>query len=833
MATSKRLLLTAFADKHRRQFYDQIEVIHSAYARLFHFDYKNVEIKESHFGNWFSIPILYKYIDLYDEIILIDYDILIKKPHDLFEIEKNECIFYMNDKNPSSKFMIRASSVDEKIIVKNFLSILWKTDTKNFDLAFEQLYSSNSDFKKLVCFSNKLFTDDLYFKISFETYKLTTDSIIQKYYYRLINKEKQKRIGIVIRAQNFYSNGAGQNCIFMRQTFEACGYEVDFISHQKSIEHASTELPYKIQSFDSIEIDKYCLFIFGSIVLFDSDIKTLRQKKIKCVMFNPCNVIDQFHQENFLYKEKSSKTPLFEMKFREICDEIWITDNHSESSLEYLEIINRHLVPVKKITLMWSELFLFKNYKLPKYTVRSPDKQIDFVIIEPNLGYCKSGWLPLTICEDFYLKHSEKVNKVYFFNTPGTETALGMIKSLKLSEDNRVRCLKRLPINEILDFFCDPERNNGNHVIFLSHSINSPLNYAYFDILFSGFPFIHNSPYLARDGIGFYYKTLYEASNHVNECLTINLELYQKKALSYLSKINPYAEPVIKQVNELVESIVNDTKTPSYLSVGEKGLSNEIVLAPTFHDMIQIIVICCSEQRKNKIIKMYSELKIPFDINFYEGYTPSNSKDFINYKHTKYPETDATIFCSRSHAGAIHKFVNHFPKKDILVVLEDDIIFKKDFTKQLEDVYLTWQKHQHEIDYVNIGYLLVTKPNPKMSDSNLFWNSSNSLWGAQGYMVKRKTAIQMADILYKSTSEEMYHSMILFLQNQLKSVPFANNWLLLSTDHFLPMLWKQGFVEPPLVLEDRTVISEINQVQNNFRKIDPTWKVNFDDYYSL
>ena len=52
------------------------------------------------------------------------------------------------------------------------------------------------------------------------------------------------KIGIFVRKQNIFSNGAGQNCIFMAESLRALGHDVNII--------------------DDIEIIDYKLVIFGN-----------------------------------------------------------------------------------------------------------------------------------------------------------------------------------------------------------------------------------------------------------------------------------------------------------------------------------------------------------------------------------------------------------------------------------------------------------------------------------------------------------------------------------------------------------------------------------------
>jgi hypothetical protein len=113
------------------------------------------------------------------------------------------------------------------------------------------------------------------------------------------------------------------------------------------------------------------------------------------------------------------------------------------------------------------------------------------------------------ICEKLFLESPELIHNVYLFCTPESNpTAMAMIQSLELHKSKVLRTMSRIPITDILSHFSDPGKH-GDHVpVFLSHQINVPLNYAYFDILSAGFPFVHNSLKLKEKGLGYYYDVL-------------------------------------------------------------------------------------------------------------------------------------------------------------------------------------------------------------------------------------------------------------------------------------------------------------------------------------
>lgn len=387
-------------------------------------------------------------------------------------------------------------------------------------------------------------------------YKNAHLPLVKKYMYKQSNPSRAKKLGIIVRQQNYYSNGAGQNCIFLMQSFEALGYDVDLLVYWKkeNPQHVSDTYPIAYKDIAAANYKEYEAILFGAQVPTTSDMERMKACGVRRIMFNPCNVVDAFHAEHFIYVCRSTPLPLFEMGFKDIADEIWLTDNHRESSLTYLEVMNKNKIPVHCVPLTWSPLFLKDATGNVSIQKLHTGKQLDIVIMEPNMSYCKNGWVPLVACEKIYLENPELIHNVYFFNSPeSNKTAMGMIETLDLWKSKKIRIMKRIPITDILRFFSDPVSHGDHLVVFISHQINVPLNYAYFDALYAGFPFVHNSPVLKERGVGYYYSNLGEAAIAIRSAaIMFDLEASLKRAHAMLANQDPYSEVCLKVFRELL-----------------------------------------------------------------------------------------------------------------------------------------------------------------------------------------------------------------------------------------------------------------------------------------
>lgn len=152
----------------------------------------------------------------------------------------------------------------------------------------------------------------------------------------------------------------------------------------------------------------------------------------------------------------------------------------------------------------------------PPYKAKAEETPLDIVIMEKNTNFNTSGWKALTICEQLYLQVPERIHQVFFINTPKENpTSMGMIQSLKLKQDGKLRLFNTPTTAEIIRHFL----TSSNNVVFLSNQIFDDMNYGYYAVVQTGFPLVHSSSELNTAGIGRYYdnNNMLEAVSHLRE----------------------------------------------------------------------------------------------------------------------------------------------------------------------------------------------------------------------------------------------------------------------------------------------------------------------------
>ena len=181
------------------------------------------------------------------------------------------------------------------------------------------------------------------------------------------------------------------------------------------------------------------------------------------------------------------------------CDSIWLTDNF-QHHLSYVEAIYKR--PVKVIPNLWDNSFTATIDKV--YNSKVNSGPLNIIILESNTSFNTSGWKQLVICEQLYLQNKNAINEVFVFNTPDSNnTSMGMIRSLTLKADGKLRIFKALPIKDIVSFFMDKP-----NVVFLGNQTFDDLSYNYYDILNAGYNVVHSSVLLKTANVGRYYDNL-------------------------------------------------------------------------------------------------------------------------------------------------------------------------------------------------------------------------------------------------------------------------------------------------------------------------------------
>lgn len=184
--------------------------------------------------------------------------------------------------------------------------------------------------------------------------------------------------------------------------------------------------------------------------------------------------------------------------------ELWTLPHHQKASAPMLRTVGR--VPVHEVPYLWSPLFVQRHIEESARAGHvfgfdpRPDEPWRIAIFEPNISVVKSCFIPMLACDHAYRLDRGAIASMMVMNSVGMKehpTFNQFAAHLDLTRDSKASYEPRLAFVECMAVY------RIDAVV--AHQWECGLNNSYYDALYGGYPLIHNSEFLQRDGVGFYY----------------------------------------------------------------------------------------------------------------------------------------------------------------------------------------------------------------------------------------------------------------------------------------------------------------------------------------
>ena len=323
------------------------------------------------------------------------------------------------------------------------------------------------------------------------------------------------KIGITLQLQkkkSLFVNGIDLNCLMFYDVIK----EIDFVdkvylvntSKEKLTKDEISEIKwldgYEIINWDGNIRDEINFLITLGSVPHDLDLKWFKSVNgNKIVAYKGGNSFI-LHMEELLFNGKigdknTTKNGILNTKE---FDEIWMVPQQEYHNKQYLEI--QHDCKARSVPFVWSPKFIEKDANIYKGSTQTPwfdDKVFDkytIACVEPNTSVLKN-MLPILYSYEYaYKLEPELFQKFHVTNATQhlkNSTLLQFASCLTIHKEKKLAFDARWPITVLLA---------KEHHMIVSHQWGNPLNYAYLDIVYFGFPLIHNA-HLCQD-IGYYYE---------------------------------------------------------------------------------------------------------------------------------------------------------------------------------------------------------------------------------------------------------------------------------------------------------------------------------------
>jgi hypothetical protein len=231
-------------------------------------------------------------------------------------------------------------------------------------------------------------------------------------------------------------------------------------------------------------------------------------------------------------------------------DEIW-TSPHYMQHIDYAAILNRIDIEKGKIVpYVWDPCFVSNTTKDLKWRPRKEGEKEIYLITEPNISFQKSSIVPILALEKWYRENPSWDGEVVVIN--GERLLLmpyfkeNIWDTLDLVKHGKISMVGRKDIQHTLETYPS--------ATFLLHQINNEYNYMTLELLYYGFPVLHNAESWKQ--FGYYYPSsdLGAIGNQIDLTYSHvqNMETYKAHAASLIWTHSPYNPHVQQKWSEIV-----------------------------------------------------------------------------------------------------------------------------------------------------------------------------------------------------------------------------------------------------------------------------------------
>lgn len=249
-------------------------------------------------------------------------------------------------------------------------------------------------------------------------------------------------------------------------------------------------------------------------------------------------------------------------------DETWMIPQQEYQNREYFKLIYRHQDnQIKTVPFVWDPEHIQKasddlkaaGKKYPGYLPKAREEK-KLTIMEPNLNVVKWSMIPIMIAEKLYREYGESSFKQLYVASGQrilqSDYYKQMIKNFDIVRQNP-------PLIKYVGRYAAAILFSEETDVVISHQWENPLNYAYLDAMYFGYPIIHNAD-MVKDG-GYYYEgfNVTEGYNQLKEVLDnhdSNIEEYNQKNKKVLDRYLTTNAEVVDTYRKLIENLFEPNK---------------------------------------------------------------------------------------------------------------------------------------------------------------------------------------------------------------------------------------------------------------------------------
>jgi hypothetical protein len=359
-----------------------------------------------------------------------------------------------------------------------------------------------------------------------------------------------RKIGIITNPIPLFSSGLTQNSYFLYDVLTRSGFACELLSYSSSHKLEFGDLVVKQITTNHHEFDysSYKMIITVAKGITKEMYEICKIHKIVVVGF-VCGNILPMNMISFI--SESSKAVVTKSQ---PVDQLWIIEAFSYMKT-YVELMRGS--PSRCVPHLWSSKLLehaalekFKQNPIAMKFVPKNGSKINILIMEPNLDIVKTALIPTMAAEKLNFLYPELIDQVYIFNFPEkSPAATAIINNLTIRP--KIRIFKSQHIAAVMLHF----NKLSSMPIFVSHQILTPWNYLYYELMYFGYPLVHNSPAFKEHNYFYNEYNIDECASEIKRAFDSHNTIYSEQKrhnAEYLDSINPESEACINYWSSLI-----------------------------------------------------------------------------------------------------------------------------------------------------------------------------------------------------------------------------------------------------------------------------------------
>lgn len=348
---------------------------------------------------------------------------------------------------------------------------------------------------------------------------------------------------------NLFTNGAIQQALFTYMVIKNTGLDVKMMAHDSGCDHFQMFPDIPVKNVSSISNES---MVGIKTIVFTSVIPSIINSVIAFKNMG-IRIIYQICGNYFIINQEDHVFDIHKRNFYEtfhLADDIWLLPMYKHMQSYVSTIINKKVTIVPYI---WNDMIIRKfsesigvHLDSLKFDPQSFKEWIIF-IAEPNVSIHKTSLVPVLIVEE---------------NKHQTDKDIGVL-SLCTKEHNSFKTITdKLKISKNIQYYprvntieCVRQLKDKKTPICISHQIFNELNFLHLEMMYLGYPLVHNSTMIKP--AGFYYKDHEtkqgsDALQKVYDTFVENYKDIQKDYKDVLGRFDPNNENIIEIYRRLL-----------------------------------------------------------------------------------------------------------------------------------------------------------------------------------------------------------------------------------------------------------------------------------------